>query len=312
MKNTQRLDKVLANFGFGSRVVIKKSVKDGLVKVNGQIAVDASMQVDPEKSTIEVNGKQLNYRKNIYIMMNKPAGVISATFDKKLKTAIDLLPEEFACFDLFPAGRLDIDTEGMLLLTDDGQLAHNLLSPKKHVDKKYYALIDGLVTEEDVLSFKEGVRLDDGYLTMPAELEILQTGLQAGKSVSGRGQYSEQGQLSADGLHSEEGQSSADGQYSEEGQSPADGLHSEQGQTSMDGLHSEQEQPSAEKFHSEIELILHEGKFHQVKRMFEAVGKKVLYLKRMQMGGLKLDAGLRPGECRELTPEEVGLLQLRG
>lgn len=239
MKNTQRLDKLLSNFGYGTRSEIRKFVKDGLVKVDNSIVKDASLQVDPENSRIEINGELLNYRRFIYIMMNKPAGVISATYDKKLRTAVDLLPEEFSCFDLFPAGRLDIDTEGMLLLTNDGQLAHNLLSPKKHVSKRYYALIEGLTTAEDVRIFKEGVILDDGYKTMPAGLEIIKAGQR-----------------------------------------------------------------------SEIELTLHEGKFHQVKRMFEAVGKKVIYLKRIQMGGLKLDETLEPGGCRELTPAEVELLKL--
>ncbi len=238
MKNTQRLDKLLSNFGFGTRSEIRKLVKDGVIKVDGIVVNNASLHVDPENSRIEMLGELLRYRKFIYIMMNKPAGVISATVDIKLKTANDLLPDEFSCFDLFPAGRLDIDTEGLLLLTNDGQLAHNLLSPKKHVSKRYAALIDGLTTAEDVRLFKEGVVLEDGYKTMPAELEIIK-----------------------------------------EGQC------------------------------SEIELVLHEGKFHQVKRMFEAVGKKVIYLKRIQMGGLKLDETLEPGGCRELTTEEVELLK---
>lgn len=240
MRKTQRLDKVLSNFGFGTRSELRKVIKDGLVKVDGAVVNDASMHVDPETSTIEVEGKLLNYRQFVYVMMNKPAGVISATYDPKLKTAVELLPQELACFDLFPAGRLDIDTEGMLLLTNDGQLAHNLLSPVKHVDKRYYALIDGVVTEDDVKSFKQGVILDDGYKTMSAELEIINT----------------------------------------------------------DAV-----------FRSEIELVLHEGKFHQVKRMFEAVGKKVTYLKRIQMGGLRLDESLKPGECRELSPDEVEMLR---
>lgn len=238
MTRTQRLDKVLSNFGFGSRNDVKKLVRAGLVVIDGTTASDASMHVDPENSVITVNGQRLNYRKNIYVMMNKPAGVISATYDARLKTVIDILPEEFACFDLFPAGRLDIDTEGMLLLTNDGHLAHDILSPKKHVEKRYYALINGQVTEEDVRKFAEGVVIDDGYKTMPAELYIIRSGLR-----------------------------------------------------------------------SEIELVLHEGKFHQVKRMFEAVGKKVVYLKRIQMGGLKLDESLEPGECRELTADEVQRLK---
>ncbi|HEX2945298.1 MAG TPA: pseudouridine synthase [Clostridia bacterium] len=265
MRKTQRLDKVLSNFGFGTRSELRRVIKDGLVKVDGVVVNDASMHVDPENSRIEVEGKLLNYRQFVYVMMNKPAGVISATYDPKLKTAIELLPQELACFDLFPAGRLDIDTEGMLLLTNDGQLAHNLLSPVKHVDKRYYALIDGVVTRADVDSFKAGVILDDGYKTMPAELEIIDAFDKSGTEARHGGLT-----LTAEA-------------------EPA-------GDNNRSGR-------------SEIEVVLHEGKFHQVKRMFEAVDKKVIYLKRIQMGGLKLDESLKPGECRELLPEEVQLLK---
>ncbi len=238
MKKTQRLDKLLSNFGFGSRSKVKKLAKAGVIKVDNEIVKDPSIHVDPEKSEIYVDGERLNYRQYIYIMMNKPAGFISATLDKKHKTVLELLPKEFSCFNLFPAGRLDIDTEGLLLLTNDGQLAHDLLSPKKHVPKKYYAVIDGIVTEEDVRLFKGGVTLDDGYKTMSSELTVLKPGAR-----------------------------------------------------------------------SEIELVLHEGKFHQVKRMFEAIGKKVVFLKRIQMGGLKLDESIPLGKCRELSPLEVELLK---
>lgn len=266
MKNTQRLDKLLSNFGFGTRSEIRSFAKDGVIKVDGSIVNDASLHVNPENSRIEMNGKLLNYRKFIYIMMNKPVGVISSTHDNKLKTANDLLPDEFSCFNLFPAGRLDIDTEGMLLLTNDGQLAHNLLAPKKHVSKRYYALIDGLVTDEDVKLFKGGVILDDGYKTMPAELEIIIKSQNDKECKSGK---------------KSESKSISEGR-------------------AISGKQC-----------SEIELVLHEGKFHQVKRMFEATGKKVVYLKRIQMGGLKLDETLKTGQCRELTAEEVELLKLQ-
>jgi len=176
------------------------------------------MQVNPKESVIEVAGEILKYREYIYIMMNKPQGVISATYDNRHRTVIDILPDEYKFFNLFPVGRLDIDTEGLLLLTNDGQLAHELLSPRKHVPKKYYALIDGIVTTKDVDVFREGVVLDDGYKTLPSELFILKS------------------------------------------------------------------DP-----YSEVEIVIYEGKFHQVKRMFEAVGKKVKYLRRIGMGKLKLD-----------------------
>ncbi|OPX43042.1 ribosomal large subunit pseudouridine synthase B [Ruminiclostridium hungatei] len=238
MKQKQRLDKVLSNFGFGSRTEIKSAVKKGLVTVDGQVAKDSGVHVDPAGSVIMMNGIKLEYRKYIYLMMNKPQGVISATTDTRQRTVFDILPEEYKCFELFPAGRLDIDTEGLVLMTNDGQLAHEILSPRKHVTKKYYARVEGRVEQADAAAFEEGVTLDDGYKTLPAKLEILSTGQM-----------------------------------------------------------------------SEIRLSIVEGKFHQVKRMFEAVGKKVIYLKRLSMGRLELDEGLELGECRELAPEEVELLK---
>jgi 16S rRNA pseudouridine516 synthase len=238
MRNTQRLDKILSNFGYGTRREIKQAVREGAVKVDGKTASDSGMHIDPGSSIIEINGEILNYREFIYLMMNKPAGVISATFDNKLKTVVDILPDEYGCFDLFPVGRLDIDTEGLLVLTNDGRLAHELLAPKKHVPKRYYALIDGRVTEADVLKFKEGIVLDDGYKTLPSALEL---------------------------FHSGES--------------------------------------------SEVEVVIYEGKFHQVKRMFEAVGKEVKYLRRLKMGNLKLDDSLEPGGCREMSQDEVAALK---
>lgn len=238
MKQKQRLDKILSNFGFGSRTEIKSAVKKGLVSVDGQVAKDSGLHVDPAASVIIMNGIKLEYRKYIYLMMNKPQGVISATADTRQRTVFDIMPEEYKCFELFPAGRLDIDTEGLVLMTNDGQLAHEILSPRKHVTKKYYARVEGRVQQADAVAFEGGVTLDDGYKTLPAKLEI----------------------LSSDQV-------------------------------------------------SEIRLSIVEGKFHQVKRMFEAVDKKVIYLKRLSMGRLELDESLELGECRELAPEEVELLK---
>jgi 16S rRNA pseudouridine516 synthase len=237
MRETKRVDWILSNFGFGTRREIKQMVKNGEVKVDGEVIKDSGMHVDPKTSKIEISGQTLNYRQFIYIMMNKPAGVISATFDNKHETVVDLLPEEYKCFDPFPVGRLDIDTEGLMLLTNDGQLAHEILSPKKHVPKRYFANIEGEVTSEDVIKFEEGLILEDGYKTLPAELYII-----------------------------------------------------EQGESSC------------------VEVVIYEGKFHQVKRMFEAVGKKVKYLKRVTMGNLVLDESLGLGECRELMEEELSSL----
>lgn len=240
MAKKQRVDKVLSNLGYGSRTEIKKFCKQGIIQVNGKTVSNPGQQVDTDIDEIVINGEKINYREFIYLMMNKPDGYISATFDKHDPIVLDLIDDEYLVFEPFPVGRLDKDTEGLLVLTNDGQLAHRVLSPKKHVPKKYYAKIDGRVTEEDIEAFKEGVVLDDGYKTMPAELEILK---------------------------------------------------------------SDDE--------SEIELVIHEGKFHQVKRMFESVGKKVTYLKRLSMGGLILDESLEIGEYRELSDEEVALIEKR-
>lgn len=236
----ERLDKVLSNLGYGTRKELKKICRSGLVEVNDEVIKDSGIQVDPENDKIVINGEEIFYRKFIYLMMNKPDGVVSATYDNRDETVIDLLEVEHQVFNPFPVGRLDKDTEGLLVLTNDGQLAHRVLAPKSHVPKTYYAKIDGKVTEEDINDFKEGVVLDDGYKTMPAELVILES----------------------------------------------------------DDI-------------SEIELTIHEGKFHQVKRMFESVGKKVTYLKRLSMGKLKLDESLELGEYRELTEEEIRLIEER-
>ncbi len=229
-----RLDKLLSNMGYGSRKEIKIIVKSKAVEVNGKVAKDVSMHVDSEKDDILISGEKVIYTEFIYLMMNKPPGVISATEDKKDQTVIDLLEPIDQHFQPFPVGRLDKDTEGLLLITNDGHLTHQLLSPKKHVPKLYFAEIDGMVTEEDILKFKEGVILEDGYLTKPGDLTILRSG-----------------------------------------------------ET------------------SEIELIITEGKFHQVKRMFEAVGKRVTYLKRLKMGSLELDSTLELGQYRPLTEKEL-------
>lgn len=233
-----RLDKLLANSGYGTRKEVKKLLKTGVVKVDGKVVKDAKVHVEPEEQEVMVLDDVVEYREFIYLMMHKPPGFLSATEDHRQETVVDILQEEDKIFEPFPVGRLDKDTEGFLLLTNDGQLAHQLLSPKKHVPKTYYAKIDGEVTEEDKAAFREGVTLDDGYETLPAELKILSAGPQ-----------------------------------------------------------------------SEIEITIVEGKFHQVKRMFQAVGKTVTYLKRLSMGPLELDPDLELGEYRELTDEELELLK---
>ena len=233
-----RLDKYLANMGVGTRSEVKKAIGYGKVTVNGTVVKKINTQVDENRDTIKAYGKVIGYAEHVYLMMNKPAGVISATEDTRDKTVLDLINHPRKK-QLFPVGRLDKDTEGLLILTDDGQLSHELLSPKKHVPKTYYAEIEGLVTLAHVKKFKEGLVLAEDFTTMPAELKILAAGER-----------------------------------------------------------------------SEIEVTVMEGKFHQVKRMFEAIETKVIYLKRIRMGNLSLDTELEPGQTIELT--DIQLEYLRG
>lgn len=172
-KKTQRLDKILGHLGYGSRSDIKKMVKQGRVMLNGTVPKDSGIQADPYEDSISVDGKGIDYREFIYLMLNKPQDVISATEDYRERTVLDLIPAELRVFSPFPVGRLDKDTEGFLLLTNDGQLAHDLLSPRKHVPKTYEAHVLGEIGEREIALFREGVTLDDGYVTLPAELEVL-------------------------------------------------------------------------------------------------------------------------------------------
>ncbi|MBC2192178.1 rRNA pseudouridine synthase [Listeria sp. FSL L7-0229] len=168
-----RLDKLLSHTGFGSRKEVKPLLKSGAVVVNGTIQKDSKTQVNPDKDQITVHGTPVVYQEFVYFMLHKPQNVVSATEDNVSETVIDLLAQEDTLTDPFPVGRLDKDTEGLLIITNDGTLAHNLLSPKKHIDKTYYAKIDGDVTAEDVEAFVAGIELDDGYTCKPARLEII-------------------------------------------------------------------------------------------------------------------------------------------
>lgn len=243
MSKRIRIDKLLAHMGLGTRSEIKKAVKLGKVTIDGRVVKDSGLIVDPEQANVAFDGVPVVYRDMVYFMLNKPQGVISATEDGRERTVIDLLEPEDRLREPFPVGRLDKDTVGLLLLTNDGQLAHELLSPRKHVAKTYEALVQGDVGEADKQTFAAGVTLDDGYVTMPADLQILQ--------------------------------------------------------------HEQRE----DELFSSVSLTITEGKFHQVKRMFEAVGKKVVYLKRISMGPLKLDESLPEGSYRELSDDEVELLR---
>ncbi|REE84383.1 16S rRNA pseudouridine516 synthase [Paenibacillus taihuensis] len=243
MAKRMRLDKLLSNMGFGTRSEIRKVVKQGRVTVDGAVVKDFGLNLDPDSQTVMIDDEKVIYKDTIYVMLNKPQGVISATEDTRDRTVIDLLDPDDQVLQPFPVGRLDKDTEGLLLLTNDGKLAHDLLSPKKHVPKTYEAIVHGDVDASDQEAFAEGVTLDDGYKTMPAKLII------------------------------------------GEKESREDGIY------------------------SRITLTIHEGKFHQVKRMFEAVGKKVVYLRRISMGPLALDESLPLGSYRPLTEAELESLQ---
>lgn len=240
MYQKERLDKILSNMGYGSRKDVKQYIKEGLVKVNESIILDNGYKVNPYEESIFFKGEEILYRKYIYLMMNKPGGLVSSTEDPHAETVIDLLDEEYLIYKPFPVGRLDKDTEGLMLLSNDGKLAHELLSPKKGVNKTYYAKIDGYVEEKHIGIFQEGVLLEDGYKTLPAVLEIIESDI-----------------------------------------------------------------------FSEILLTIQEGKYHQVKRMFESISMRVIYLKRVSMGDLALDSNLELGQYRELTGEELKILKKR-
>jgi len=230
-----RIDKMLSNSGVGSRKRIKTDARQGAIEVNGTIEKDSSRIIDTETDTVKYKGETINYTRFIYLMMNKPRGVVSATEDNYDKTVIDLLKDEEKFYKPFPVGRLDKDTEGLLLITNDGKLAHELLSPKKHVDKTYYVEAAEEVTDDDVRAFERGVILEeDNYKTLPAKLQIIESG-----------------------------------------------------------------------YPSICLVTIREGKFHQVKRMFNAVNNEVTYLKRISMGTLKLDGSLKTGQYRHLTEEEI-------
>lgn len=168
-----RIDKLLSNMGYGSRKDVKILLKQGAVRIDGQPVKDAKRHVDPEAEQVTVLGEPVEYRQFVYLMMNKPEGVISATEDNVESTVIELIDATYAHYDLFPVGRLDKDTTGLLLITNDGAFNHALMSPRKHVDKVYVADVDGEMTVEDVRQFAEGVELEDGYTTKPARLEVL-------------------------------------------------------------------------------------------------------------------------------------------
>lgn len=235
----ERLDKIIASQGQYSRSDVKKLVKQGRVTLDGIAVKSSDIKADPDKAEIKIDGRVLGYKKHLYIMLNKPKGVISATEDPTQPTVIDLVPKQLRRDGLFPAGRLDGDTTGFVLITDDGDFAHRILSPKNHIMKTYIATLQRELTDEDIEAFRSGIELKDGTLCLEAEVSAL------GGTV-----------------------------------------------------------PMAQ-------VKICEGKYHQVKRMFAALGNKVVELRRIKMGELCLDESLEEGKCRELTQEELTLIEKR-
>ncbi len=233
----ERLDKILASQGTLSRKEVKEMIKKGRIILNGTVVKDSSVKIDENKDVVSVDGTPITLKKHIYIMLNKPQGVVSASDSDKDETVVDLVPDELYRKGLFPAGRLDKDTTGFVLITDDGDFAHRILSPKNHIFKTYIAGLEHNLSDEDIKSLENGITLGDGTVLKEAKVEVIE-----GK----------------------------DKPY--------------------------------------VRIMICEGKYHQVKRMFAATGNKVVSLHRSKMGKLELDNSLKPGECREITPEELALV----
>lgn len=235
----ERLDKFLASQNLGSRKEVAALIRKGQVTVDGAVVRQADFKLEPEQSTVAAGGREVEYRKHLYIMMNKPAGVLSATEDSRAETVLDLLPPELRRRGLFPAGRLDKNTTGLLIITDDGDFAHQMLAPKSHVYKLYEAKTEQPVTEETVAAFERGVRYGEIQFS-PARLWVEERNGEPRAMVE-----------------------------------------------------------------------IREGKYHQVKRMFEACGNRVLELKRLKIGGLALDETLYEGEAKLLTNSEISVIFCR-
>ena len=236
----ERLDKILASQGTLSRRDVKEIIRKGRVSINGVIAKKSDVKIDIENDLVTLDGETISLKKHIYIMLNKPQGIVSASESDTDETVVDLVPDELFRKGLFPAGRLDKDTTGFVLITDDGDFAHKILSPKNHIFKTYLATLDHHLSESDIEMLEKGITLADGTTLKEAKVEILEDG----------------------------------------------------------------EQPV-------VKIMICEGKYHQVKRMFAAAGNKVVALHRSKMGELELDSALNPGECREITLEELKLLEKR-
>ena len=278
-----RLDKFLADMGVGSRSDLKKAIRKSLVTVNGAVEKDPGAQVSAEDH-ICFDGAEIRYAEQQYYMLHKPAGVLSASEDRRQTTVVDLinLNDELVRKDLFPVGRLDKDTEGLLIITNDGPLAHQLLVPKHHIDKTYYAIVTGTITEDDQRAFTRGIRYDEKLTALPATLRVLSTG----KTVAD--------------LRRELGFTTTSERL----------LRTRLAGPAFIGA-EEPADITEDSLVSEVEITIQEGKFHQIKKMVKALpgGKEILYLRRISMGALRLDPKLAPGEFRKLSEDEIKILK---
>ena len=309
-----RLDKFLADMGVGSRSDLKKAIRKALVTVNGAVEKDPGAQVSAEDH-ICFDGAEIRYAEQQYYMLHKPAGVLSASEDRRQTTVVDLIRDAASTDasaanasaadhhaadghadgriarstedarvrkDLFPVGRLDKDTEGLLIITNDGPLAHQLLVPKHHIDKTYYAIVTGTITEDDQRAFTRGIRYDEKLTALPATLRVLSTGKTVAELRRALGFTATSERLLRTRLA---------GPAFIGAEEPAD--------------------ITDDTLVSEVEITIQEGKFHQIKKMVKALpgGKEILYLRRITMGALRLDPALAPGEFRKLRQEEIKILK---
>ena len=309
-----RLDKFLADMGVGSRSDLKKAIRKSLVPVNGAVEKDPGAQVSAE-DRICFDGAEIRYAEQQYYMLHKPAGVLSASEDRRQTTVVDLIRDAASTDasaanasaadhhaadghadgriarstedtlvrkDLFPVGRLDKDTEGLLIITNDGPLAHQLLVPKHHIDKTYYAIVTGTITEDDQCAFTRGIRYDEKLTALPATLRVLSTGKTVAELRRALGFTATSERLLRTRLA---------GPAFIGAEEPAD--------------------ITDDTLVSEVDITIQEGKFHQIKKMVKALpgGKEILYLRRITMGALRLDPALAPGEFRKLRQEEIKILK---
>ena len=309
-----RLDKFLADMGVGSRSDLKKAIRKSLVTVNCAVEKDPGAQVSAE-DRICFDGAEIRYAEQQYYMLHKPAGVLSASEDRRQTTVVDLIRDAASTDasaanasaadhhaagghadgriarstedarvrkDLFPVGRLDKDTEGLLIITNDGPLAHQLLVPKHHIDKTYYAIVTGTITEDDQRAFTRGIRYDEKLTALPATIRVLSTGKTVAELRRALGFTATSERLLRTRLA---------GPAFIGAEEPAD--------------------ITDDTLVSEVEITIQEGKFHQIKKMVKALpgGKEILYLRRITMGALRLDPALAPGEFRKLRQEEIKILK---